>query len=73
MSHGLHGVLGVQPVPQLACQVDFPQSLGLKAVCHSRDNALLNVLDPVVLEFGHRWPTVRSGIHIRCCRGPGRS
>ena len=30
MSHGLHGVLGVQPVPQLACQVDFPQSLGLK-------------------------------------------
>ena len=23
-------LLGVQPVPQLACQVDFPQSLGLK-------------------------------------------
>ena len=50
----------------------LPAIFGLKAVCH-RYNALLNVLDPVVLEFGHRWPAARSGIHIRCCRGPGRS
>ena len=77
MSHGLHGVLGAAELcfwgdVQMGLSSWLPAIFGLKAVCH-RYNALLNVLDPVVLEFGDRWPTARSGIHIRCCRGPGRS